>query len=102
MIAWPPSRGGVAKMVATLGPAVGMADRRRICTWFGGNVIAGPEDGGDRPMRRHIVTICQTELFTFLADAAECRRSSAVDKSQGGDARCKRFENKFILSWDGT
>ena len=43
-------------------------------------------------MQRHVVTICQMETFTFSVDAAECRRSSAVDKSLW---HCKGSENKF-------
>lgn len=68
-------------MVATLGLAVGEADRRRVCPWVRGNVILGLEDRDDRRMQRHIVSICQIELFVFVVDAAECRRNLPVDKS---------------------
>ena len=67
-------------MVAMLELAVGQVDRRRMCTYVGGNV-AGLEDRGDRRMQRHVMIICQIELEALSVDAAECRRSSGVDKS---------------------
>ena len=68
-------------MVAMLELAVGQVDRRRMCTFVGGNVVAGLEDRGDRRMQRHVMIICQMELEALSVDAAECRRSSGVDKS---------------------
>ena len=69
-------------MVAMLELAVGELDRRRMCTLcLEKNVVAGLKDRGDWRMQRRVMTICQTELEALSVDAAECRRSSGVDKS---------------------
>ena len=32
-------------------------------------------------MQRHVVVICRMKVYALFVDAAECRRSSGVDKS---------------------
>ena len=77
VIVWPPCRGGVARMVATSRVAVGAPDRRRICRYVGGSTVAGLDKRADGRIERHVVSICQIEVFAFLVIgvAAECRRS---------------------------
>ena len=93
-------------MVAMLEIAVGQVDRRRMCTCVGGNVVAGLEDRGDRRMQRHVMIICQIELKELSVDAAECRRSSGVDKSSRNvrgireqfGMELEGFDKKFVQS----
>ena len=53
-------------MVATLGLAVGQAERRRKWRRVGGSVVAGLGGKGNGRMQRHVMTICQIELSTFV------------------------------------
>ena len=62
-------------MVATLGMAVGEVDKCRICKYVGRRRGTGTEDKDDRRMQRHVVTICQIELFASSVEAAKCRMS---------------------------
>ena len=97
-------------MVAMLELAVGKVDRRRMCTCLGRDVVAGLEDRGDRRMQRHVMIICPTELKALSVDAAECRRSSGVDKSSKNlqgirepfGMKLEGFDKKKLCSLDAA
>lgn len=60
-------------MVATLGLAVGQAERGRNWRRVGGSVVAGLGGKGKGRMQRHFMTICQIELSTVVGGC--CRMS---------------------------
>ena len=88
-------------MVAMLELGVGQLDPRRMCTCAGGNVIAGLEDRRDRRMQRHVMIICQMELNALSVDAAECRRSSGVDKSSKNLQNLQGIREQFGMELEG-